>query len=134
MNINGIGMTRQQAAAYGVRQPGRNERPYASFEEVREQAQEKAVGQTEEEQDEEKEQDEQKTDTEIVVKADGSKILMTTIRVGGTETVMSMEIAKPNILPAGNPGSITADHNMMTSDNSAAIDSLGKTQTGSGGK
>lgn len=38
----------------------------------------------------------EKTETEIIVKPDGSRVLVTTVHIGGTETVMSMEISKPN--------------------------------------
>lgn len=81
-----------------------------------------AIEQNDEEK--EKEDDEQKTDTEIVVKADGSKIMMTTIRVGGTETVMSVELAKPTDYPSGNPSGTVDNPNMMISDNDAAIESV----------
>lgn len=85
-----------------------------------------AIGQNDEGKDEEKEteNDEQKTDTEIVVKADGSKIMMTTIRVGGTETVMSVEIAQPADYPSGNPSGTVDNPNMMISDNDTAIESV----------
>ncbi|MCH5262447.1 MAG: hypothetical protein J1F42_05990 [Lachnospiraceae bacterium] len=39
--------------------------------------------------------DEEKTKTEVVVRPDGSKILMITVDVGGTEAVTSVELAKP---------------------------------------
>lgn len=67
--------------------------------------------------------DEQKTDTEIIVKPDGSKIMMTTIRVGGMETVMSMEIAKPTNILEGNTGGTIDNPNMMISDTSPMIES-----------
>ncbi len=67
--------------------------------------------------------DEQETDTEIIVKPDGSKVMMTTIRVGGMETVMSMEIAKATDYPMGNPAGNIDDPNIMVSDTSDAIES-----------
>ena len=51
---------------------------------------------TEEEPAEEKEMpDEEETKTEIVVKPDGSKVLMITVTVGGQEAVTSVELSKP---------------------------------------
>lgn len=38
---------------------------------------------------------EEKTKTEIVVKPDGSRVLVVTMAVGGMETTMSLEISKP---------------------------------------
>lgn len=67
--------------------------------------------------------DEQETDTEIIVKPDGSKVMMTTIRVGGMETVMSVEIAKATDYPMGNPAGNVDDPNIMVSDTSDAIES-----------
>lgn len=42
---------------------------------------------------------EQDTETTIVVKPDGSRVLMVTVNIGGMETVMSLEISKPTELP-----------------------------------
>lgn len=39
--------------------------------------------------------DEEETKTEIVVKPDGSKVLMITVTVGGQEAVTSVELSKP---------------------------------------
>lgn len=51
---------------------------------------------TEEESNDKKDMpDEEKTKTEIVVRPDGSKILMITVDVGGQEAVTSVELAKP---------------------------------------
>lgn len=51
---------------------------------------------TEEEPAEEKEMpDEEETKTEIIVKPDGSKVLMITVTVGGQEAVTSVELSKP---------------------------------------
>lgn len=51
---------------------------------------------TEESSDSTKEMpDEEKTKTEIVVRPDGSKILLITVDVGGTEAFTSVELAKP---------------------------------------
>lgn len=40
-----------------------------------------------------------RTDTDIIVKPDGSRVLMVTVHTGGMETVMSLEISKPSDLP-----------------------------------
>lgn len=77
-----------------------------------------------EEVEEEKQTDEQETDTEIIVKPDGSKIMMTTVRVGGMETVMSMEIAKPTGILEGNPSGTIDNPNMMISNANAAIETV----------
>ena len=45
--------------------------------------------------EEEEMPEEEETKTEIVVKADGSKVLMITVTVGGQEAVTSVEISKP---------------------------------------
>lgn len=66
--------------------------------------------------------DEKKTDTEIIVKPDGSKIMMTTILVGDMETVMSMEIAKPTNILEGNTSGTIDNPNMMVSDTSTMIE------------
>lgn len=50
----------------------------------------------EEDAGEEKEMsDEEETKTEIIVKPDGSKVLMITVTVGGQEAVTSVELSKP---------------------------------------
>lgn len=41
------------------------------------------------------------TSSDIIVKPDGSRILMLTVKAGGTETTMSFEISKPTELPNG---------------------------------
>lgn len=76
------------------------------------------------EQEKQTENDEQKTDTEIIVKPDGSKIMMTTIRVGGTETVMSMEIAKPTNILGGDSNGTIDNPNMMISNTGDAIEAV----------
>lgn len=42
--------------------------------------------------------EESKTDSEVIVKPDGSKVLMMTTHVGGMETVMSLQISEPSAL------------------------------------
>lgn len=80
----------------------------------------------EEEEEKKSYSDEQKTDTEIIVKPDGSKIMMTTVRVGGMETVMSMEIAKPTNILAENTHGAIDNPNMMVSDTNSATESVPK--------
>lgn len=46
-----------------------------------------------------KEIEKAKTDTDIIVKPDGSRVLVVTMSVGGMETTMSLEISKPTDLP-----------------------------------
>lgn len=45
-----------------------------------------------------KKQQESKTDTDIIVKADGSRVLLVTTRVCGMQTTMSLEISKPTAM------------------------------------
>ena len=46
---------------------------------------------------------ESKTDTEIIVKPDGSRVLVVTMNFGGIETTMSLEISKPTAIQNANP-------------------------------
>ena len=50
-----------------------------------------------EEKNEEK-KEESKTDTDIIVKPDGSRVLLVTTRVCGQQTTMSLEISKPTAM------------------------------------
>lgn len=43
--------------------------------------------------------EEAKTDTEIIVKPDGSRVLIVTTDIGGMKTTMSLEISKPTDMP-----------------------------------
>ncbi len=45
---------------------------------------------------------ESKTDTEIIVKPDGSRVLVVTMNFGGIETTMSLEISKPTAMQNAN--------------------------------
>lgn len=76
-----------------------------------------------EKEEKENDSDQDKTDTEIIVKPDGSKIMMTRVWVGGAETVMSMEIAKPTNILEGDLGRTVEESNLMISDTSEAIES-----------
>lgn len=40
-------------------------------------------------------EEESKTESEVIVKPDGSRVLITTTRIGGMETVMSLKISEP---------------------------------------
>lgn len=48
-----------------------------------------------------KEIEKAKTESDIIVKPDGSRVLVVTTRVGGMETTMSLEISKPTDMPNG---------------------------------
>ncbi len=48
------------------------------------------------------EEEDSKTDTEVIVKPDGSRVLVLTMNVGGIETSMTLEISKPTAMPNGN--------------------------------
>ena len=51
-----------------------------------------------------KQEDKQESEskTEIIVKPDGSRVLVMTMRIGGMETTMSLEISKPTEAPNDN--------------------------------
>lgn len=40
-----------------------------------------------------------KTDSDIIVKPDGSRVLVMTMRIGGMKTAMSLELSKPTNIP-----------------------------------
>ncbi len=82
MNVNGIG-TAGYPAWYETRRADSGKK--ADFEEKV-----KAAGQKSE------------TNSEIIVKPDGSKVLVMKISVGGMETNMSLEISKPTKAPNEN--------------------------------
>ena len=58
---------------------------------------------------------ESETTTEIIVKPDGSRVLMMTMSIGGMETTMSLEISKPTEAPNENSEQ-DADNNMPSAD------------------
>ena len=60
-----------------------------------------------------KQESESKTD--IIVKPDGSRVLVMTMSIGGMETTMSLEISKPTEAPNENSGHDT-DNNMPSDD------------------
>ena len=73
--------------------------------------------------DEELEQvDKQESDskTDIIVKPDGSRVLVVTMSIGGMKTTMSLEISKPTEAPDENSGHDT-DNNMPSDDTSISI-------------
>lgn len=64
------------------------------------------------------------TDTEIVVKADGSRVLIVNMKLGNTNTVMSMEISKPTDLPNGD-GQLKEEKSQMNAMEKAAVSEPG---------
>lgn len=58
---------------------------------------------------------ESETKTEIIVKPDGSRVLVMTMSIGGMETTMSLEISKPTEAPNENSKQDT-DNNMPSAD------------------
>lgn len=58
---------------------------------------------------------ESETKTEIIVKPDGSRVLVMTMSIGGMETTMSLEISKPTKVPNENSRQDT-DNNMPSAD------------------
>ena len=58
---------------------------------------------------------ESETKTEIIVKPDGSRVLVMTMKIGGMETTMSMEISKPTKSPDENAKQNT-DNNIPSAD------------------
>ena len=57
---------------------------------------------------EEQEEEDSGTDTEILVKPDGSRVLVVTMNVGGTETSMTLKISEPTAMPNDNRTAETA--------------------------
>lgn len=93
MNVNGIGTTgypvwhekrkiQQNTTGKGFADQLNNEARVLSHEEL---------GQTANQESE--------TKTDIIVKSDGSRVLVMTMNVGGMETNMSLEISKPTKIP-----------------------------------
>ena len=90
MNINGLGNIYDRT--YTTHQSNKNEQ---SFAELMEKADD-SLDQKVENEDEKKDvPEEEETRTEVVVRSDGSKVLMITVTVGGQEAVTSVELAKP---------------------------------------
>lgn len=78
--------------SYQVYQEKKRERRSRRMELPEEQSQEVI----EEKQDQETEQP--KTESQIIVKSDGSRVLVVTTNAGGMQTTMSLEICKPTAL------------------------------------
>lgn len=66
---------------------------------------------------------ESKTKTDIIVKPDGSRVLVMTMSIGGMETTMSLEISKPTEAPNENSKQNT-DNNMPTAENDMVSDEM----------
>lgn len=58
---------------------------------------------------------ESKTKTDIIIRPDGSRVLVMTMSIGGMETTMSLEISKPTEAPNENSKQDT-DNNMPSTD------------------
>ncbi len=58
---------------------------------------------------------ESKTKTDIIVRPDGSRVLVMTMSIGGMETTMSLEISKPTEAPNENSKQDT-ENNMPSAD------------------
>lgn len=58
-----------------------------------------------------------KTDTDIIVKSDGSRVLVVTINVGGMRSSMSMEISKPTMLQNDMSNQRIEDSRLLRSEN-----------------
>ncbi len=59
------------------------------------------VSKTQDEENEDEKDEESRTDTNIIVKPDGSRVLVVTTTIGDMETTMSLEISKPTDMPNG---------------------------------
>lgn len=66
--------------------------------------------------------EEPETKTEIIVKPDGSRVLVMTTSIGGMETSMSMEISKPTKMLNDNPKQDI--NNMPTAENDTVSDGM----------
>lgn len=67
--------------------------------------------------------DESETKTDIIVKPDGSRVLVMTMSVGGMETTMSLEISKPTKAPNETSKQAT-DDNMSNAENDTVSDEM----------
>ena len=71
-----------------------------------------------------KQEDKQESEskTEIIVKPDGSRVLVMTMSIGGMETTMSLEISKPTEAPTENAKQDT--NNTPTAENDTVSDEM----------
>ena len=65
---------------------------------------------------------ESESKTEIIVKPDGSRVLVMTMSIGGMETTMSLEISKPTEAPTENAKQDT--NNTPTAENDTVSDEM----------
>lgn len=65
--------------------------------------------------------DRQKSETEIIVRPDGSRVLVMTMNVGGMKTTMSLEISKPTKLPYENSKQDTDNGRPFADDETNAV-------------
>ena len=99
MNINGLGNIYDRS--YTTHQSNKNEQSFAELLDKVNEDKDNVTDMSAKESSEEKSDDkkdmpeEEETKTEIVVRPDGSKVLMITVSVGGQEAVTSVELAKP---------------------------------------
>ncbi len=68
------------------------------------------------------EKEESKTDTDIIVKPDGSRVLVVTMKIGGMETTMSLEISKPTTMQNDDSGQHTDNGNMLVDETDMTFD------------
>ena len=99
MNINGLGNIYDRT--YELHQSNKGEQSFAKLLDKVNEDKSNVTDMSAKESSEEKSDDkkdmpeEEETKTEIVVRPDGSKVLMITVSVGGQEAVTSVELAKP---------------------------------------
>lgn len=62
------------------------------------------------------EREESKTKNDIIVKPDGSRVLVVTMSVGGMETTMSLEISKPTNILNNISGQHSGNHDTAASE------------------
>ena len=99
MNINGLGNIYDRT--YELHRSNKGEQSFAKLLDKVNEDKSNVTDMSAKESSEEKSDDkkdmpeEEETKTEIVVRPDGSKVLMITVSVGGQEAVTSVELAKP---------------------------------------
>ena len=99
MNINGLGNIYDRT--YELHRSNKGEQSFAKLldkvNEDKNNVTDMSIKESSEEKSDEKKDmpEEEETKTEIVVRPDGSKVLMITVSVGGQEAVTSVELAKP---------------------------------------
>jgi len=91
IGFDGIGMDRYQTGVYADKKD-RQLQKRTGFANIYEDA-------VSEEEPASEEKEEAKTETDIIVKPDGSRVLVMTMHIGGMKTMMSLKVSEPTDMP-----------------------------------